>query len=430
MRKRTPNDARVDAGTALSNAPGMGGQICQRLEILGAMSDEPGKLTRLYLGPAHRSAADQVAAWMREAGMSVRMDSLGSIVGRYEGHEHDASALILGSHIDTVRDAGRFDGTLGVLAAIAVVDRLHARGRRLPFAIEVLAFGDEEGVRFAGTLTGSRALAGLFDPKLLDEVDRDGITRRQALLDFGTDPSNFAAEIRNPARVLGYLEVHIEQGPVLETEALPVAVVTAINGATRGRITVTGVSGHAGTVPMGLRRDGLAAAAEMILAVERRASSEPDLVATVGMVEIESGALNAVPGTVMFTLDIRSPSDALRKSALAELEHEFRRIAQRRAVDIDAKFTYEASSAICDTKLTDALSASIARAGIKVRHLPSGAGHDAMAFKDILPFAMMFVRCRGGVSHNPAEYASPDDIEIAVAILADCVETFGTNTRS
>ena len=430
MRKRTTTGALPDAGDTGTNVPSMGRQICQRLEILGAMSDEPGKLTRLYLGPAHRRAADQVAAWMQEAGMSVRLDSVGSIVGRYEGDPPDTPTLLLGSHIDTVRDAGRFDGTLGVLAAIAVVDRLHARGKRLPFAIEVLAFGDEEGVRFAGTLTGSRALAGRFDPKLLDEIDRDGITRRQALRDFGSDGSQFAADIRDPARVLGYLEMHIEQGPVLETEDLPVAVVTAINGATRGKVTVTGVSGHAGTVPMDLRRDGLAAAAEMILAVEQRAANASDLVATVGVIEVESGALNAVPGTVTFTLDIRSPSDARRKAALAELEQDFTRIAQRRAVGVAATFTYEAASAICDTVLTEALAASIARAGVKGRLLASGAGHDAMAFKDVLPFAMVFVRCRGGVSHNPAEFASPDDIEIAAGILADCVERFELNAKS
>ena len=415
---------RTSSSFELSNAPGLGGQICARLDVLGAISDEPGKLTRLYLGSAHRRAADQVAAWMRDAGMSVRLDAVGSIIGRYEGTQHAASALLLGSHIDTVRDAGRFDGTLGVLSAIAVVDRLHARGRRLPFAIEVLAFGDEEGVRFPGTLTGSRALAGRFEPKLLDEVDQDGITRRQALLDFGTDGSQFAAETRDPAHVLGYIEVHIEQGPVLEAENLSVGVVTAINGATRGHIIVKGVSGHAGTVPMGMRRDAMAAAAEMILAVERRAMHEPDLVATVGVLEVANGAVNAIPGEVVLTLDIRSPSDARRESALAELEREFARIALRRSVEVGAQFNYAAASAICDGTLTGALSASIARTGLPVRHLPSGAGHDAMAFKDILPFAMLFVRCRGGVSHSPAEYASPEDIEAAATVLADCVENF------
>ena len=425
MRKKIPAAPVADKHPARSNAPGLGDQISERLEILAGLSDEPGRLTRLYLGPAHRRAADQVAAWMRDAGMSVHIDSIGSVVGRYAGSSPERPALLLGSHIDTVRDAGRYDGTLGVLAAIAVVDRLHARGVRLPFPIEVLAFGDEEGVRFTGTLTGSRALAGRFDARLLDEVDQSGVSRRQALLEFGVDGSKFAAEIRDPAQVSGYIEIHIEQGPVLEAEGLPVAVVTAINGANRGRITVKGVSGHAGTVPMGLRRDAMAAAAEMILAVERRAITGPELVATVGVIEVTGSAVNAVPGEVMFTVDIRSPSDAGRKAALAELEQEFVDIAARRSVEVSSLFSYEAASAICDRELTTALSASIERAGIKVRHLPSGAGHDGMAFKDVLPFAMLFVRCREGISHNPAEYASPEDIDIAARILADLVENFG-----
>ena len=427
MQKKTASAAVADTRPARSNSPSLGDQICERIEILAGLSDEPGCLTRLYLGPAHRRATDQVATWMRDAGMSVQIDSIGSVVGRYAGSHPERPALLLGSHIDTVRDAGRYDGTLGVLSAIAVVDRLHARGVRLPFPIEVLAFGDEEGVRFTGTLTGSRALAGRFDARLLDEVDQSGISRRQALLDFGVDGSRFASEIRDPTQISGYIEVHIEQGPVLEAENIAVAVVTAINGANRGRITVKGVSGHAGTVPMGLRRDAMAAAAEMILAVERRAITGPELVATVGVIEVTGSAVNAVAGEVMFTVDIRSPSDADRKAALAELEQEFVDIADRRAVEVSSRFTYEAASAICDRKLTAALSASIERTGTKVRHLPSGAGHDAMAFKDVLPFAMLFVRCRGGVSHNPAEYASPEDIDIAARILADFVENFGKN---
>jgi allantoate deiminase len=408
----------------LTNSVHLGETIVTRIESLAALSDEPGKLTRLYLGPAHGLATKQVEAWMCAAGMTVRLDSVGTVVGRYDGETQDMPTLLLGSHIDTVRNAGRFDGTLGVLAAIAVVEKLHVAGKRLPFAIEVVAFGDEEGVRYPGTLTGSRALAGRFDPKVLDEVDRDGLSRREALTAFGCDVSQIAAEARDPDRILGYLEVHIEQGPVLENENLPVAVVTAISGATRGTVTVIGVGGHAGTVPMALRRDASAAAAEMILAVERLAVNTSDLVATVGVFDVPDGAVNAVPGRATFTIDVRSPSDEIRKAALADLQIEFEEIARRRTVQLDVALNYDAPAAACDTRLTTALSAAIARAGVQVRHLPSGAGHDGMAFKDKIPFAMLFVRCRGGVSHDPAEFAALDDIDIAACVLADCVEHF------
>jgi allantoate deiminase len=398
--------------------------IVSRIESLAALSDEPDKLTRLYLGPAHGRAAKQVEAWMLAAGMTVRHDAVGSVVGRYEGETPNAQTLLLGSHIDTVRNAGRFDGTLGVLVAMTVVEKLQRERKRLPFAIEVVAFGDEEGVRFPGTLTGSRALAGRFDPKVLDEIDRDGISRREALKAFGCDVSEIAAEARDPTRILGYLEVHIEQGPVLENANLPVAVVTAISGATRGTITVTGVGGHAGTVPMHLRRDASAAAAEMILAVERLATDASDVVATVGVFDVPDGAVNAIPGRATFTIDVRSPLDAIRKSALADLKLAFAEIAQRRSVAVEIALNYDAPAAMCDPHFTTALSAAIERSGLEVRHLPSGAGHDGMSFKDKIPFAMLFVRCRGGVSHDPAEFTAQADIEIAASVLIDCVERF------
>jgi allantoate deiminase len=404
------------------NSVRYGETIVDRIGCLAALSDEPGKLTRLYLGPAHRLAVRQVKAWMRAAGMTVRVDSVGTVVGRYEGTARDMPSLLLGSHIDTVRNAGRFDGILGVLAAIAVVDKLHAEGKRLPFAIEIVAFGDEEGVRYPGTLTGARALAGRFDQKVLDEVDRDGISRRDALAAFGCDVSQITTEARNPDRILGYLEMHIEQGPVLENENLPVAVVTAISGATRGTVTVIGVGGHAGTVPMGLRRDAAAAAAEMILAVERIAANSTDLVATVGVFDVPDGAVNAVPGRAIFTIDLRSPSDETRKTAMSDLRTVLEGIARRRSVELNIALNYDAPAAACDVRLMSALSAAIERSGYPLRQIPSGAGHDAMAFRDKIPFAMLFVRCRGGVSHDPAEFAATDDIDIATNVLADCIE--------
>ena len=386
-----------------------------------------GRLTRLYLTPPHRQAAERVALWMREAGMVARIDATGSVVGRYEGLTPDAPALLLGSHIDTVRDAGRFDGNLGVLIALAVVQNLHRAGKRLPFALEVLAFGDEEGVRYPSTLGGSRAIAGRFDPAILDEKDTAGITRRRALEDFGCDPAPIGAEARDPGKVLGYIEAHIEQGPVLEAEGLPVAVVTAINGASRGNVTITGIAGHAGTVPMTLRRDAVAAAAEMILAVERRALAEPDLVATVGRLILQSPATNTIAGQATFSVDLRAPSDAARLAALADIKSAIAAIAKARGVQAEASFGYDAPAARCDAALTDALAGAVARQGVPVRPLPSGAGHDGMALSGVFPIAMLFVRCKGGISHNPAEYASPADIDVAARVLIDFVEHFRAN---
>lgn len=394
-----------------------GEAISARIDALAALSCDPGKLTRLYLTPSHRRAADLVLQWMLEAGMTARVDAVGNVIGRYEGAWSDAPALLLGSHIDTVRDAGKFDGNLGVVTAIAVVAKLQASGQRLPFAIEVVAFGDEEGVRFASTLGGSRALAGTFDAALLDETDVDGQSRRQALIAFGCDPTKLAADARDPTQTLGYVEVHIEQGPVLEAKDLPLGVVTAINGARRGTVTIAGVSGHAGTVPMSMRRDALAAAAEMILAVERIGAGNNDSVATVGRLEIANAGTNTVPGQVSFSLDIRSPVDARREAAAKKIERAIAEIATRRHVTAAVAYTYEAPAAACDRALSAKLGAAIAAQQLPVLHMPSGAGHDGMAFRDKIPFAMLFVRCRGGISHNPAEFADVADIDAAARVL-------------
>jgi allantoate deiminase len=396
----------------------LGQAIADRLVELAAVSDEPGDLTRLYLGPAHRAAADLVAKWMREAGMTTRIDALGSVVGRYRGRDAGPLTLILGSHIDTVRDAGRFDGALGVIVAIEVVKAAFKSGKRFPFAIEVVAFGDEEGVRFASTLGGSKALAGRFDFKALDETGDDGVSRRQALKAFGTDPSRLSEETLSPDQALGYVEVHIEQGPVLEQEGLPVGIVTAIDGVTRGTVEVDGVAGHAGTVPMPMRKDALAAAAEMMLAIEARVRSPSNLVATVGKIEVPGSAANTIPGRVRFTLDIRSPSDQERSTAVGDIKNAIAAIAQRRGVTAQLAVGHEVPAALCDARLSDHLAKVVEAMGIKPRRLPSGAGHDAMAFDNVIPFAMLFVRCRGGVSHNPAEFASPDDIDIAARVLS------------
>ena len=350
--------------------------------------------------------------------MTTRIDALGSVVGRYRARDAGPLTLMLGSHIDTVRDAGRFDGPLGVLTAIEVVKAAAKSGKRFPFAIEVVAFGDEEGVRFASTLGGSKALAGRFDFKALDEVGDDGVSRRQALKAFGANPARVSEEALSPDRALGYVEVHIEQGPVLEQEGLPVGIVTAIDGVTRGTVEVDGVAGHAGTVPMPMRKDALAAAAEMLLAIEARARSQSNLVATVGKIEVPGSAANTIPGRVRFTLDIRSPSDQERLNAVRDIRNAIATIAQSRGVTAQFAIGHEVPAALCDQRLSDQLAKAVEAMGIKPRRLPSGAGHDAMAFDKVIPFAMLFVRCRGGVSHNPAEFASPDDIDVAARVLS------------
>ena len=402
-------DGRLPAGAA----------VMRRLDALAGFTETPGQLTRLYLTPQHKAAALQVRVWMEEAGMSARMDAVGNIVGRYEGEEPNAPALLVGSHIDTVRDAGKYDGNLGVVAAIQAVAELHARRVRLPYAIEVLAFGDEEGVRFPVTLTGSRTVAGVLDVAALDAEDADRISVREALQRFGCNPFEIPDVPRRKEDVLGYVEVHIEQGPVLEAEDLPVGVVTAINGASRFTIDVAGVAGHAGTVPMNLRRDALAAASEMVLAIERTARETADLVATVGRMEALPGAVNVIPSGARFTLDIRSPSDAVRNAAVARLEREFRESAQRRNVMVQFKRSYDEVAVICAGWLIEQLEGAVARCGVRPLRLPSGAGHDGLAMVALCPIAMLFVRCKGGISHNPAESIDEEDADVAVRVLLD-----------
>jgi allantoate deiminase len=297
-------------------------------------------------------------------------------------------------------------------------------GKRYPFAIEVVAFGDEEGVRFATTLGGSRALAGTFDEQALDELDESTISRREALAAFGCDPSRVAE--RPPDRTVGYVEIHIEQGPVLEKDGLPLGVVTTIDGVTRATIDVGGVAGHAGTVPMAMRHDALTAAAEMLLAIEERARRRPNLVATVGKLEVPRSAPNTIPGRVRFTLDIRSPGDAERVKAVEDIKTTLAAIAARRGVTQRLTPGHQAPAAHCDEKLSDLLAAAAESCGAAPRRIPSGAGHDAMAFDKVIPFAMLFVRCRGGVSHNPDEYASAADIDIAARVLSNFLDRIET----
>jgi allantoate deiminase len=395
----------------------LGRTVHQRLDALARFSSETGALTRLYLTPQHKAAALQVESWMREAGMQTHIDAVGTVVGRYEGSAPDAPTLLLGSHIDTVRDAGKYDGSLGVIAAIEAVAELNRSHTRLPFAVEVLAFGDEEGVRFPVTLTGSRAIAGILDPSAFDVEDADGVSVREALQEFGLNPFDIPKVPRRRDQTLGYVELHIEQGPVLENENLPLGIVTAIAGASRFTLRVSGVAGHAGTVPMELRRDALAAAAEMVLAVERLAAETADLVATVGQIEAAPGAVNVIASGAVFTLDIRSPEDRIRKDAIATLWKEFQAIAARRGVSVAKECFYDEAAVACDPTLVKALAQATEAVGVPPRLLPSGAGHDGLAVSALCPIGMLFLRCRGGISHNPAESITVADASVAVAVI-------------
>jgi allantoate deiminase len=399
-------------------------RVMERAEELARHSELEGGLTRVYLSPEQHRVNDLVLGWMREAGMTARLDAMGNAIGRYEAATANQPCLLLGSHLDTVRDAGRYDGMLGVLAAIECVQGLSAQGRRLPFAVEVIGFADEEGVRFGTTLLCSRAVAGTFDPALLGAVDRNGITLAKALHTAGLDPARVGEVAYAAGSVLAYVELHIEQGPVLEAEGLPVGVVTAINGSTRYAFELTGMAGHAGTVPMRLRKDALAAAAECVLAVEARALSERQLVATVGRLETLPGAINVIPGKVRFSLDLRSPDDLQRRSAVESLLADVERICSRRGVAAQATRLNDATVTLCAPWLQDQIGAAIAAEGVAVRRLPSGAGHDGMAMQAIAGIGMLFVRCTQGISHNPAEAVSEGDVAIALRVFLRFIEGF------
>jgi allantoate deiminase len=399
-----------------------GRRLMARLDAFAAFTDEPGRLTRLFLSDAHAKAARAFIGWCAEAGLEAKIDAAGNVVARYEGKLAGAPALIIGSHIDTVRDAGRYDGNFGALAALAVVEQLAASRERLDHAIEIVAFGDEEGVRFKTTLTGSRALAGTYPEEALDQCDADGVLMRDALKAFGGDPDRaWAIRARD---VAAFIEAHIEQGPVLETEGLPLGIVTAISGATRLEVAVSGLAGHAGTTPMKLRSDALTAAAEMALMVEARARGEASLVATVGRFDVKPGAANVIPGHVQFSIDLRSPDDARRIKAVADLEARMAAVAAARGVSVSVAKAHEEGAYACDPGIIAGLEKAVEAGGVPARRLPSGAGHDTMAMGRLCPAGMLFVRCKRGISHNPLESITVEDCAMGLKALTRFARDF------
>jgi allantoate deiminase/N-carbamoyl-L-amino-acid hydrolase len=402
-----------------SGTPHFGERILALADRLATFSETPDGLTCTFLSPAHRAVASELAVLMKAAGMAVEIDAVANVVGRYRSDNPNARTLIVGSHYDTVRNAGKYDGRLGILTALVVVEELARQGRRPPFHLEVIAFSEEEGVRFSASYIGSSAVAGRFDPATLQRRDGGGMPLGEAIQESGFDPAAIPGLARRGDALAGYLEVHIEQGPVLLDAGVPVGVVTGIAGNVRRAVTVEGEAGHAGTVPMGLRHDALAAAAEIVLLVERRCG-KPGLVGTVGRLFVPNAAINVIPRRCEFTLDIRSGDDALRDAAVADITTEMQTIAERRGVTVTSKELLRAPAVPCSPGLQNELAVAIERAGLPVRHLPSGAGHDAVMFDGVTDIGMLFVRCgNGGVSHSPLETITAADADTGARVLLD-----------
>ncbi|WP_413988044.1 allantoate amidohydrolase [Labrys okinawensis] len=414
----------------VERAMALGREAESMIRALALISAEEGHLTRLYLTPEHRLAADLVRRWMAEAGLDVSEDALGTVRGRLAPESdgrNSVQRLLIGSHIDTVIDAGAYDGALGVIAGILAVREVMKKHGRMPFGIDVLAFGDEEGSRFPATLLCSQAVAGRFDPAALQVESVDGVKLEDALRAYGKDPAEIPAAAYEPGEAAAYVELHIEQGPVLEQADEALGVVTAIASQSRHSVTVVGEAGHAGTVPMNLRHDALTAAAEIALAVEALAQRNADdfMVATIGKLSLSPGASNVIPARVVFTVDLRSQTDARRIEAMNWLREEILAIATKRHVTAWIERTHEAAARPCDPALQSGFTAAIGgRDGKSAIHLPSGAGHDGQAVGAMCPIGMLFVRCRGGISHNPAEFTSVRDMGLAVAALIKFIESF------
>jgi len=397
-------------------------QLMAMLAELSRVSDEDGKLTRTFLSPAMFRANALVGGWMREAGLTVHVDHVGNLVGRQAGATARGKTLLLGSHLDTVRDAGRFDGPLGVLLPLVALAELKRRGVTLPFAVEVLGFSEEEGVRFASAYLGSEGYTGRLKATTLALRDAAGESVGEVLAKFGGRKFLLPKATHKRGDLLGYVEVHIEQGPVLEAKKLAVGVVSAIAGQSRFKLTWKGQAGHAGTTPMGLRRDALAGAAEFALAAEKLARGTAGLVATVGSLTVSPGAANVIPGLVEHTLDVRHARDAVRREALLALGRAANGIAKRRGLKVAWQRTQNNGAVDCSRELTARLERSVKAVQGRSISLVSGAGHDGVVMSTLTPVAMLFVRCRGGLSHHPDEYASAGDLEIALRVVVDFLE--------
>lgn len=409
--RRGPTARIVEAEAAI---------IMERLNALGRISEETDTLTRPFASPSMRRANELVQSWMWRAGMATRTDALGNLIGQCPGPDDDSKTLLLGSHLDTVPNAGKFDGPLGILLSIACVELLRGSAH---VGIDVIAFADEEGARFQTAYLGSRAVTGQFDEKDLARADGNGVTMAEAIRQFGGDPANLSSCQIAPENLLGYVEVHIEQGPLLEQKNLPIGIVTAISGQTRASIKFEGMAGHAGTTPMELRQDALCGAAEFAIEVEKYARQRPGMVATVGQINALPNASNVIPGACLVTLDLRHQEDASRTDAVNTLNQIAAEIAARRKLKIAWQIVQETGSVPCSAELSSLLRKAARTHVPGVIDLPSGAGHDAAVMAKIAPMAMLFVRCAGGISHHPDESVRLEDVAVALQVLTDFVRS-------
>ena len=425
--------AELRLNDKFGHAPQQGEQVWDWAEALAVHTDpgyaERGELTVTYLTDAHRACAQQLKAWMlQDCGFDeVQIDAVGNVAGIYHGSHHAAPRLLTGSHYDTVRNGGKYDGRLGILVPMACVRALSRQGRRLPFGIEVVGFAEEEGQRYKAVFLGSGALAGQFDRAWLDQRDADGVLLRDAMRHAGCDPDAIAALRRDPARYLGFVEVHIEQGPVLNELDLPLGIVTSINGSVRYLGEVTGMASHAGTTPMDRRRDAAAGVAELVLEVEHRGAAVPHLVATVGMLEVPNGSINVIAGRCRFSLDIRATTDAVRDACATDLQAALQGICQRRGLQFRLEETMRAAAAPSAPAWQQRWERAVQALGLPLQRMPSGAGHDAMKLHEIMPQAMLFVRgLNAGISHNPLESITSDDADLSVRAFSHLLDQLAT----
>ena len=413
---------RLERRDSRESAPAgvFGSRILALADRLAQHSDTTDGLSCTFLTPAHQAVAATLKRWMAEAGLAAGLDDVGNVVGRLPSGVPEAKTIIVGSHYDTVVNAGKYDGRLGILTALTVIEQLKSLDLQLPFNLELIAFSEEEGVRFSIPYIGSRAVTGRFDPGLLERTDAAGLRFADVVRAAGFDPGAIATLQRSRDRLQAYLEVHIEQGPVLLDRDVPLGVVTAISGGVRETVAITGTRNHAGSTPMDMRHDALAAAAEIVLQVERRCRGVPGLVGTVGRLEIPNAAINVVSGACTLSLDIRAADDATRDTAIADIHREIDRIAARRSIAVEITELMRMAAVPCSSRLRTRFADAIARAGLPLVELPSGAGHDAVMFDGLADVGMLFVRCgNGGISHSPLETVTADDADIAARVLFD-----------
>ncbi len=425
--------AEIRLNDKFGHTPDLGNQVWDWADRLSTHSDpgyaERGELTVTYLTDAHRACAQRLAHWMKsDCGFDeVEIDAVGNVVGIYHGTDRDAKRLLTGSHYDTVRNGGKYDGRLGILVPMACVRELLAQGRRLPFGFEVVGFAEEEGQRYKATFLGSGALTGHFDMAWLEQKDADGISMRDAMVHAGLCIADIPKLTRDASKYLGFVEVHIEQGPVLNEIDMPLGIVTSINGSVRYVGEIVGMASHAGTTPMDRRRDAAAAAAELVLFVEKRAAAVPHLVGTVGMLEVPSGSINVVPGRCKFSLDIRATTDAVRDACASDVRDELQRICDRRGLHFKLEETVRAAAAPSSAPWQSRWERAVSALGLPLYRMPSGAGHDAMKLHEIMPQAMLFMRgLNAGISHNPLESITNDDTELCVQAFQNLLDQLAT----